>query len=96
MVKRIGGIRRKTRYKFRKGRRNKGKISLTRYFQRFNLGDTVHLSVEPSVHSGMYHPNFMGRTGIVRAKRGVCYEIVIDDLGKKKTLIVHPVHLRRV
>ena len=94
MVKRIGGIRRKTRYKFKKHIRRKGKISITRYFQSFNSGDRVYLHVEPAVQKGMYHPNFMGRTGIIKGKRGRCYEVTINDLGKEKTLIIHPVHLK--
>ena len=95
MVKRIGGIRRKTRYKFRKEKRNRGKLSLTKYFQSFNIGDKVHLTVESAVQKGMYHPRFMGRAGIIKGKRGRCYELTINDLGKEKTLIVHPIHLRK-
>ena len=95
MVKRIGGLRRRTRYKFRKERGSKGKISITRYFQSFNAGDRVYLGVEPAVQKGMYHPRFMGKAGIVSGKRGRCYKILINDIGKEKTLIVHPVHLRK-
>lgn len=95
MVKRIGGIRRKTRYKFRKQTRSKGKISITRYFQSFNIGDRVYLIVEPAVQKGMYHPRFMGKTGTIKCKRGRCYEVAINDLGKEKTLILHPIHLRK-
>ena len=95
MVKRIGGLRRKSRYKFKKEERRKGKISMTRYFRSFNMGDKVYLSAEPAVQKGMYFPRFMGKTGIVKGKRGRCYEIAINDIGKEKTLIVHPVHLIR-
>jgi len=95
MVKRIGGLRRKTRYKFSKEKRAKGKISITNYFQIFNPGDRVNLSVEPAVQKGMYYPRFMGKSGIIKGKRGKCYEITINDIGKDKTLIVHPVHLRK-
>ncbi len=95
MVKRIGGLRRKSRYKFRKEKRQRGKISITRYFQSFNAGDRIYLSVEPAVQKGMYYPRFMGKTGIVKGKRGRCYEILINDIGKEKTLIVHPVHLKK-
>jgi len=95
MVRRIGGLRRKSRYKFRKEKRQRGKVSITRYFQSFNAGDRIYLSVEPAVQKGMYYPRFMGKTGIVKGKRGRCYEITINDLGKEKTLIVHPVHLKR-
>lgn len=95
MTKRIGGVRRKTRYKLSKEKRTKGKISITRYFQSFIQGDRVHLIVESSVHKGMYHPRFLGRAGIVNGKRGRCYEVTINDLGKEKKLIIHPIHLKR-
>ena len=96
MVKRIGGIRRKTRYKFRKHIRRRGKISISRYFQSFNLGDKVFLDVEPAVQKGTYHPRFLGKMGAIKSKRGRCYELTINDLGKEKTLVVHPVHLKKV
>src|SRR3989338_2484348 len=95
MVTRKGGIRRKTRYKFRKEKRQRGKISMTRYFQTFQSGDRIFLDVEPAVQKGMYHPRFMGRAGIIKRMRGRCYEITINDLGKEKTLLVHPVHLKK-
>lgn len=95
MVKRIGGFRRKTRYKFRKEKRMRGKISMTNYFQSFNSGEKVHLYVESAVQKGMYNPRYMGKSGIVTGKRGRCYEISIKDGGKEKTMVVHPVHLRR-
>ena len=95
MAKRIGGFRRKTRYKFRKEKRRRGKISFTNYFQSFSAGDKVYLNVESSVQKGMYHPRFIGRTGVIKGKRGRCYEVAINDINKGKTLIVHPVHLRR-
>lgn len=95
MVQRIGGIRRKTRYKFRKEKKQRGKVSITRYLQSFHAGEKVYLHVEPSVQKGMYHPRFMGKSGVIKSKRGKCYEVSIDDFGKQKTLIVHPVHLKR-
>lgn len=49
MVKRIGGIRRKTRYKLRKEKRAKGKISITKYLQSFSAGDRVYLSTQSAV-----------------------------------------------
>ncbi|MBI2541724.1 50S ribosomal protein L21e [Candidatus Woesearchaeota archaeon] len=95
MTRRIGGLRRKTRYKFRKEIRKRGKLSLTRYMQSFNLGDRVHLALESSIQKGMYHPRFMGKTGVISGKRGRCYSVEINDFGKGKTLIVHPVHLKK-
>ncbi len=95
-MKRIGTSRRKTRAKFTKHFRKKGKIGLSQYFQTFNEGDKVQLSVEPAVQKGMYHPRFMGKAATILGKVGTCYEVSIQDQQKKKTLIVHPVHLKRV
>ncbi len=96
MVTRIGGFRRKSRNKLRKPLKDKGKISLTRYFQEVNIGDKVCLKAEPAYQNGMYNPVFHGKIGIVSSKKGRCFEILIKDRDKEKTLIVHPVHFRKV
>ncbi|MDO8480840.1 MAG: 50S ribosomal protein L21e [Nanoarchaeota archaeon] len=95
-MKHIGCSRRKSRYKFKKNVRERGKISVTKFFQPFNPGDAVLLSVEPSVHSGLYHARFVGQRGIVKQKIGRMYEVAIKDKNKGKLLLVHPVHLKRV
>ena len=94
MVKKIGGLRRKSRYKLKKERKDKGKISVSRFMQSFKAGQRVHLKMEPSLHKGIFHSRFTGKTGIVKGLRGKCYEVVINDKGKEKLLIVHPVHLK--
>ncbi len=96
MVTRIGGFRKGTRYKLRKNVRSRGKISLTKFFQTFKLGDRVVLTAEPAIQKGMYFPRFHGKTAVVAKKIGTCYELEFNDQGKTKTLIVHPVHLRKV
>jgi large subunit ribosomal protein L21e len=93
-MQRIGGFRRKTRNKLSKSVKDKGKISLRAYFQEFNTGDKVQLIAEPAIQKGMYHPRFMGKAGVIKGKAGRCYEVEIND-GKAKTLIVHPVHLKK-
>ena len=96
MAKRIGRSRRKTRHLYKKKKKDKGKISLTAYLQKFKKGDKVHLKVEPAVHKGMYFRRFVGEVGEVIDQKGKCYTVKITDKGKKKKVIVHPVHLRRV
>ncbi|MBW3019965.1 50S ribosomal protein L21e [Candidatus Woesearchaeota archaeon] len=96
MARNIGTFRTKTRYKFKKERREKGKISLSKFFQKFNIGDKVCLSVESAIQKGMYHPRFYGRIGEVVGKKKICYEIKIKDGGKEKILVSHPVHLKPV
>jgi large subunit ribosomal protein L21e len=95
MVTRIGGSRRKTRHKLKKHHRRKGKISFTRYFQKFEVGQKVLLNAEPAVQKGMYFPRFHGRIGEVIGQKGNCYNVEIRDIKKLKTVTVHPVHLRK-
>ncbi len=94
MVKRIGGSRRKTRQIFSKKPSQRGKFSLTSYFQKYKDGDKVLLKSEPSVHNGMYFRRFDAKSGVIAGKQGRCYKVRINDLGKEKMLIVHPIHLR--
>ena len=94
-MKKIGGIRRKTRSKLKKPIKDKGKLRLSKYFQHFKVDDKVVLSAEPSVQKGMYHPRFHGKIGIVKGTHGKCYEVEIKDAEKTKSLIVHPIHLMK-
>lgn len=96
MAKRIGGSRRKSRGKLRKNIRERGKLSLTKYFQEFKIGDRVSLKANPGIQKGMYYPRFHGRAGVITKKQGECYYVTISDLGKEKQLIVHPIHLKRI
>ena len=96
MAKRIGGARRKTRHKLKKRVQARGKISIRKYMQPFKTGERVALAAESAVQKGMYFPRFHGRTGVVTGMQGECYTIAFRDGGKEKTVIAHPVHLRKV
>jgi ribosomal protein L21E len=97
MAKRIGGLRRKSRGKLMLTAREKGKFPLSKYFQKVKVGDRVILKANPSYQKGMYMPRFHGRTGVVKSQKGACYEIVIRDRDKKaKSLVVHPIHFKKV
>jgi len=95
MVQRIGGFRRKTRFKMRKGFDKRGKLKIRDYLQAFKEGDNVVLKAEPAVQKGMYHPRFHGKRAIVLAKKGECYECQIKDINKEKIVVVHPVHMQK-
>jgi large subunit ribosomal protein L21e len=94
MVRRIGGLRRKTRHKLKKSTGTHGKISIRAFFKRFKQGQRVLLKAEPAYQKGMYFPRFHGKSGIVEAKKGNCYSIRIKDGKKEKLVVVHPIHLR--
>ncbi len=95
MVQRIGGARRKTRQKFAKPIREKGKLPLSKYFQKVEIGQKVCLTFDSASQRAGYHPRFHGKVGTVLAKLGRSYEVGINDLGKEKRVIVHPVHFTR-
>lgn len=78
-----------------KGVRDRGKVNIAKYFQSFREGERVYLVAEPSMHRGLFHPRFYGKSGVVLGKRGSCYEVRIYDINKPKRIITHPVHLRR-
>ncbi len=95
MAQRIGGARRKTRHKLAKSVRQRGKMSIAKYMRSYKEGETVILTAEPSVQKAMYHPRFHGKSGLVVGKRGVCYEVLINDTGLEKMVVVHPVHIKK-
>jgi len=96
MVTRIGTKQRKTRHKFKRSIREKGKIPLSQYFQEFKAGEKVNLKINSSVQQGRFFPRFHGLTGTITGnKKGACYEIQIKDGNKQKTLYVHPIHLKK-
>jgi len=96
MVKRIGSRINKSRQKLSKNIREKSKISIRSFLQTFNIGDKVALKAEPAYPKGMYFLRFHGKTGEVTGQRGTCYEVKIRDFDKMKTVLVHPVHLKKV
>lgn len=96
MAQRTGGSRRKTRDKYRKNVREKGKISIRKYLQKFEVNDKVAFVAEPAVQTGIHHPRFEGDVGVVVGKQGSCYKIRIIDGKLEKFFIVHPVHLKRL
>ena len=83
-----------TRQKFRKNKREKGKPTVNKMLQQFHLGDRVHVCVDSSVHHGMPFRRFIGKTGMVSGKQGVCYLVRIHDMRAEKNILVHPVHLK--
>lgn len=93
-MKRMGGLRRKTRHLFTIPRRQKGKINITKYMQEFGQGDKVKLHFNASVHISPFKARHHGKIGQVQKKRGSCYEVAIKE--NNKTIIVHPAHLMRL
>ncbi len=95
MSKRKGGSRRKSRGEMTKSRRLRGKMSLRSYLAKYVVGDKVVLKLDPTVNEGTFHARFIGKAGTVEKKIGSCYSVRIRDINKEKTIIVHPIHLKR-
>jgi len=93
-VSKSHGERRKTRYKLKRKPRERGLSPVSHAIQEFEIGQAVHIKLDPSVHRGMSNPKFHGRTGKVTGQRGRAYLISVRDGNAKKTVILFPEHLR--
>lgn len=89
------GPRHGTRRKLSNAPRERGTSPPQRAVQTFEPGEAVHLTLDPSVPDGRFHPRFNGHTGEVIDQQGSAYRIRINDRGKPKTVIARPAHLRR-
>ncbi|NYZ79838.1 50S ribosomal protein L21e [Candidatus Micrarchaeota archaeon] len=89
------GKRNKTRYAYTKSVREKGKPSVNKMLRSFAVNDRVHINVNPSIHSGMPHRRFQGKTGTIVGKQGSCYVVEVKNILATRQIIVHPVHLSK-
>lgn len=92
-MKRIGGNRRKSRYKMSVSLSDKGKLHIKKYLQTFETGEKVLLKAYPSHQGGLFCLRFHGKVGEIVGKQGTCYKVGIMDGKKSKECIVHPVHI---
>ncbi len=88
------GPRKKTRYKLKKDLRKRGLPPVTSVIQNFDVGQKVHIVIEPSVQKGMPHHRFHGRTGTVVGQRGRAWVLEIRDGNCTKMVIARPQHLK--
>ncbi|MDD2835546.1 MAG: 50S ribosomal protein L21e [Methanothrix sp.] len=86
-------MRKKSRGKLSRTVRAKGKSSVVRAIQEFETGAMVHVIIDPSIHKGMPHPRFHGKTGEVVGTRGRAFVLKVTDGNASKTLITLPEHL---
>ena len=92
----MGGGRRKTRDLYSKPLRMRGKFNIKAFLQKFIQGDKVVLKAEPAYQGGMYHRRYHSKVGTIVGTQGECYKVDIKDHKLKKTLLVHPVHMRKI
>ncbi len=75
--------------------RTRGKLQLSRYFQRFKQGDSVSVVAEKSLNPS-FPKRLQGRTGKIDKKIGRSYAVKIRDQTKEKTFIISPIHLKKI
>lgn len=95
MAKRSKGTRSKTRYVFQKKPRERGLSPITRALQQFEEGDRVSIVIDPSIHKGMPHRRYHGKTGYIAGQRGTSYLVDVRQGNAVKTVIARPEHLRK-
>jgi large subunit ribosomal protein L21e len=82
-----------TRGKLSNDSRDRGASPPQRAIQEYDTGQKVHLTLDPSVSEGRFHPRFNGHTGTVVGTQGSAFKVEINDGGKDKTVIARPAHL---
>jgi len=82
-----------TRHKLQNDPRDQGTSPPQQAVEEFEAGDTVHLSLDPSVQEGRFHPRFNGEVGSVVGEQGQAYKVEITDGDVEKIVITKPAHL---
>lgn len=76
-------------------RKHRERTTVNAILKKFQIGDKVVIDIDSSIQDGMPHLRFQGKSGEVIAKHGNCYDVLIKDMDKEKTVVVHPVHLKK-
>ena len=79
----------------KKNVRTRGKLQLSKYFQKLKKGDSVAVLKERSISSN-FPERLQGRTGVVGTKRGKSFVVEIKDQSKKKSFLIEPIHLKKI
>ena len=80
----------------RKRIRERGKFSFTKYFQKFNSGDSVAIVRELNQQSPGFPKREQGRTGKVIERRSSAYVVEINDFNMIKTFTIKAIHLKKI
>jgi len=74
---------------------DRGKVSIRKYFQEFEVGETAGIDIDMKYRNIPY-PKFNGKLGKITQRQGRAYYININDNGKKKNVLVSPEHLQKI
>lgn len=75
--------------------RTRGKLRLSRFFQKFSEGDKVAVIEERSIMSS-FPKKLQGRTGVILGKQGRSYVVKIKDVNREKEFLIAPIHLKKI
>mmetsp|Transcript_21496 Transcript_21496/g.59827 ORF Transcript_21496/g.59827 Transcript_21496/m.59827 type:complete len:163 (-) Transcript_21496:34-522(-) len=93
------GTRARTRHMFAKKFRQHGPVHLSQYLMKIKVGDYVDIFADPSIHRGMPHKGYHGRTGIVfnvtKAAVGVRVNKLVNGRIIEKRIHVRIEHVRQ-
>ena len=93
------GTRARTRHMFSKGFKNHGVIPLSQYLMDVKVGDYVDVMCNPTVHKGMPHKYYHGKTGIVfnitKSAVGVRVNKLVNGRIINKRIHVRIEHVRK-
>lgn len=93
------GFRRKTRTLLRKGYKSRGMPGLARTLLVFKKGEFVDCVIDSSVHKGMPHKTFHGRTGKIvvvhETSLSVLFYVREGNRLVEKVVTMRPEHLRK-
>jgi ribosomal protein L21E len=79
----------------RKSVRTRGKLQLSRFFQKLKKGDFVSVVREKSLKAN-FPKRLQGKTGIVEKKQGKVFIVKLKDINKSKQYLIEPIHLKKV
>ncbi len=96
MVKMSHGSRSGSRMTMTKNIKDRGMPRVNSFMRKFEVGDYVAVTINPSVHKGMPFHNFQGFTGVIEGMQGRCYLLAVKVGGVRKTVLADPVHLRKI
>lgn len=75
--------------------RERGKIQLSKYFQKFQEGDAVSVKRDISI-SANFPRRIQGRTGVISEKRGRFYSVTVKEKKGNKIYLIEPIHLKKI
>lgn len=93
------GTRARTRHMFSIKHRKHGPINMSQYLMEVKVGDYVDIFANPSIHKGMPHKGYHGRTGIIfnvtKAAVGVRVNKKVNGRIIEKRIHVRIEHVRK-